>query len=89
MMAIVMVFTATTIYAYGSNEEGINGKINPCPHTMTTTEITGETEVHVECTIHTNCYIARHITTTKVTCQECGYYYYTTRTTETHNMLSK
>ena len=72
MMAIVMVFTAMTVYAYGSNEEGINGKINPCPHTMTYIRYTSYT-ISRNCGIHGyGCVITDFHTVETLTCMECG-----------------
>lgn len=73
MMAIVMVFTAMTVYAYGSNEEGINGKINPCPHTMVHDTIIGTTHDYPQtCYEHNNCMYTVYYDVYCTVCMECG-----------------
>lgn len=73
LMAIVMVFTAMTVYAYGASEEGINGKINPCPHVMIHDIIVGTTQDSPQtCHEHPNCMYTVYYDVYRTVCMECG-----------------
>ena len=72
LMAIVMLASAMTVYAYSANEDEVN-KINPCPHTMIHDVVVGSTHDQPKvCEDHENCMYTVYYSIYQTVCMECG-----------------